>query len=150
MEIQSTRFGTLTLSNELMLHFSEGLPGFSEEKQFVFLKDDFESPFAYLQSVQDKDLTLLLVDPFSFFKHYSFELEEVLMEQLNVSEDKPPHVYSIVKVPEKAEEMTTNLTAPIVINWEKQIATQVILDKSPYSKNQRLFPFGLPKVGGKK
>lgn len=146
MDIQSTRFGEITIPEDFLLHFPEGLPGFAEEKDFAFLTTDPEGSFAYLQSTNNQDLTFILVDPFSFFKHYSFEMDEAMMELLGVTEEDPPQVFSIVKVPEKVEELSANLVAPIVINWKKHVGTQVVLNNSPYSVNQRLFPYGLPKL----
>lgn len=146
MEIKSARFGELMIPEDLMLEFPAGLPGFPEETKFALLNDDLDSPFAYLQSANDAHLTFLLVDPFSFFKHYGFELEEQVAADMGINPENPPQIYTIVRVPERAEEMTVNLMAPIVVNWQTKTAAQIVLEKSPYKKDQRLFPFGLPKT----
>ncbi|MEA4835989.1 MAG: flagellar assembly protein FliW, partial [Anaeromusa sp.] len=133
---------------ELVVQFPDGLPGFEEEKKFAFLPYDKEenSPFAYMQSVQDPDLTLLLADPFLFFKHYSLNLNDEDAAQLGLSDsEETAGVYGIVAVPEKIDQMTVNLVAPIVVNWKEQKGMQIILDRSPYSTKHRLFPLGLPQ-----
>lgn len=149
MQIKSTRFGEFEVPEELVVQFPEGLPGFEDQKKFAFLPytvDEDNSPFAYMQSVQDPDLTLLLADPFLFFKHYSLNLNDEDAAQLGLSDsEETAGVYGVVAVPEKIEQMTVNLVAPIVVNWKEQKGMQIILDRSPYSTKHRLFPLGLPQ-----
>ena len=149
MQIKSTRFGEFEVSEELIVQFPEGLPGFEDQKQFAFLPytvDEDNSPFAYMQSVQDPDLTLLLADPFLFFKHYSLDLNDEDAALLGLSDsEETAGVYGVVAVPEKIDQMTVNLVAPIVVNWKEQKGMQIILDRSPYSTKHRLFPLGLPQ-----
>ena len=149
MQIKSTRFGEFEVSEELVVQFPEGLPGFEDQKQFAFLPytvDEDNSPFAYMQSVQDPDLTLLLADPFLFFKHYSLDLNDEDAAQLGLTDaEETAGVYGVVAVPEKIDQMTVNLVAPIVVNWKEQKGMQIILDRSPYSTKHRLFPLGLPQ-----
>ena len=149
MQIKSTRFGEFEVSEELVVQFPEGLPGFEDQKQFAFLPytvDEDNSPFAYMQSVQDPDLTLLLADPFLFFKHYSLDLNDEDAAQLGLNDsEETAGVYGIVAVPEKIDQMTVNLVAPIVVNWKEQKGMQIILNRSPYSTKHRLFPLGLPQ-----
>ena len=148
MQIKSTRFGEFEVSEELVVQFPDGLPGFEEEKKFAFLPYDKEenSPFAYMQSVQDPDLTLLLADPFLFFKHYNLNLDDETAVQLGLNnEEESAAVYGIVSVPGSMDQMTINLAAPIVVNWKDQKGMQVTLRRSPYSTKHRLFPLGLPQ-----
>ena len=149
MQIKSTRFGEFDVPKDLVVQFPEGLPGFEDQKQFAFLPytvDEDNSPFAYMQSVQDPDLTLLLADPFLFFKHYSLDLNDEDAAQLGLSDsEETAGVYGIVAVPEKIDQMTVNLVAPIVVNWKQQKGMQIILNRSPYSTKHRLFPLGLPQ-----
>ena len=149
MQIKSTRFGEFEVPEDLVVQFPEGLPGFEDQKQFAFLPytvDEDNSPFAYMQSVQDPDLTLLLADPFLFFKHYSLDLNDEDAAQLGLSDsEETAGVYGVVAVPEKIDQMTVNLVAPIVVNWKEQKGMQIILNRSPYSTKHRLFPLGLPQ-----
>jgi len=145
MIIQSTRFGELTISEEAVLQFSHGLPGFPEEKVFGFLQYQPDSPFAFLQSAIEPDLTFLLVEPFAFFKDYHVEIEDDVATELGLSAENLPQVFTVVRVPEKPEEMTANLLAPIVINWQDRKAIQLILENKTYTIRHRLFPEGMPE-----
>ena len=146
MKIQSTRFGELDVAENDVIHFSQGLPGFPEEYHFALLPQGEDSPFFFLQSTQDPNLTFLLVDPFAFFAEYHFEIDDKLVTQLGLSAEHPPMAFCIVNVPQgKMQNMTANLSAPIVINRFARLGRQVVLTDTSYSLRQRLY---LAKEGG--
>lgn len=146
MIIKSTRFGELEVAEEQVFKFPHGIPGFPDEKTFVFIPLDKESPFFYLQSTTEANLTFLLVDPFAFFKDYEFVLEDEVAEELGLSRENLPQVFLMATMKGKLADMTVNLLAPIVVNRANQTGRQVILDKPEYSIRQKLFPHGLPTV----
>ena len=143
MIIQSTRFGALDIAETDLINFPHGIPGFPDEKRFVAVVSDSDTPFSYLQSATEANLTFLLADPFTFFNDYEFILDDEVAEELGVSLEKPPQVFIIATVKEKLEEMTVNLLAPLVINGQEGIGRQIILDNSDYGTRQPLFPNGL-------
>ncbi len=152
MKIQSTRFGELEVAEEQLINFPHGIPGFPDEKTFVYMPHDPESPFSFLQSTMEANLTFLLVDPFAFFNDYEFDLEDEVADELDLSLENPPQVFLIATVKGTMVEMTVNRLAPLVLNGVKRIGRQVILDKPEYSIRHKLFPDGLPKTavqGGK-
>lgn len=145
MKIKSTRFAELDVAEEQIFKFPHGIPGFPDEKTFVFIPLDEESPFSYLQSTTEANLTFLLADPFAFLKDYEFVLEDEVAQELSLSLENPPQVFLIATVKGKLADMTVNLLAPLVMNGRDHTARQVILDKPEYSIRHRLFPDGLPK-----
>lgn len=152
MKIESTRFGELEVPKEQIISFPHGIPGFPDEKTFVYLRHDAESPFSFLQSTTEANLTFLLVDPFAFFQDYEFILEDEVAQELDLSRENSPRVFLIAKLKGELANMTVNLLAPLVINWVKRTGRQVILDKPEYSICHKLFPQGLPQAavkGGK-
>ncbi|MCO1601335.1 flagellar assembly protein FliW [Desulfosporosinus nitroreducens] len=149
MEIQSTRFGELEVAEEQLFKFLHGIPGFPNEKEFAYIPLGEESPFSYLQSTTEANLTFLLADPFAFIKDYEFVLEDDVAEELGLSNENPPKVFLIATVKEKLADMTVNLLAPLVMNVLNRTGKQVILDKPEYSIRYKLFPDGLPKDAGK-
>ncbi|MBP2636920.1 MAG: fliW [Firmicutes bacterium] len=152
MQIQSTRFGLLEVDEDQIISFPHGLPGFQGKRDFVFLPYQNESPFAYLQAVDEPNLTFVIVEPFTFFQDYSFTLEDSVLTELGLSDENPPKIFNIVRIPEIIKEMTANLLAPIIINWQTRIAMQFILEKSPYTVRHSLFPQDSPgqeEKGGK-
>lgn len=144
MKIKSTRLGELEVAEEQLIRFPHGIPGFPDEKTFMYLLLDEGSAFSFLQSVTEANLTFLLVDPFAFIPNYEFVLEDKDVAELGVSGENPPQVFVLATVKEKLADMTVNLLAPIVINGINHTGRQVVLDKPEYSICFRLFPDGLP------
>ena len=149
MKIESTRFGKLEVEEEKILNFPHGMPGFPEEKAFVHLPYDVESPFSFLQSTTEANLSFLLVDPFTFFPDYEFTLDDEVAEELDLSQENPPQVYLIATVKDKLLEMTVNQLAPLVMNGLNRTGRQVILDRPEYSIRHKLFPDGFPAEAAK-
>ncbi|MDR1702154.1 MAG: flagellar assembly protein FliW [Sporomusaceae bacterium] len=140
MQVYSTRLGEIEVEETDVIYFSRGLPGFIDEKNFIMFAYEDGSPFYLLQSTQTPELTFALVDPLEFFKDYEIKLDDETVAELELNEQNYPKVYAIITVPARVEEMTANLIAPLVINWEKKIAMQVILEKSPYKTRHRIYP----------
>jgi len=139
MKIESTRFGTLEITEEDILHFPLGIPGFLNEKEFVLLPHGADSPFSFLQSVKEPNLSFLLVDPFAFYKDYEFKLDDILVREMELTEENPPQVWVIATIKENIKDMTVNLLAPIILNTQKREGRQIILEQSPYSIRHKLF-----------
>jgi len=150
MLIHSTQLGDIEVDEKKLIAFPHGLPGFPNEKSFVLLPYQAESPFGYLQSVAEPKLTFLVVDPFAFFKDYEFQLHDDMIQELELVTPDIAQVFNIVSVPGKAEDMTTNLLAPIVLNTQTNKAVQVILERTSYTTRHRLFAKGAaqPQTGG--
>ena len=140
MLVYSTRLGEIEIRETDIINFSRGLPGFADEKSFIMFAYEDNSPFYLLQSTETPELTFALIDPFEFFKDYEVKLDNETIAELKLSEETYPQLYAIVTVPAEIENMTANLIAPIVINWEKKIAMQVILEKSGYKTRHRIYP----------
>lgn len=149
MLVKSTRFGDLTIDEKDIVKLSNGLLGFPLEQNFVLLPNRDNSPFTFLQSTTEANLTFLLVDPFAFFHDYEFQLDDDIVQSLGLSPDNLPMVFNIVTVPDSIEKMTANLLAPVVINQQNRQGTQIVLEKSNYTTKHLLFPQGFPPKTGK-
>ena len=139
MLIESTRLGNMDIPEDRIMNFPQGMPGFPDEKNFAFLPYEAESPFAFLQSASEPNLTFLLVEPFTFFQDYDLKVDDEIVDQLGISLENPPQVFNVVSIREKTEEMTANLLAPVLINWRDQKAMQIVLEKTSYTTRHRLF-----------
>ncbi|WP_047758289.1 flagellar assembly protein FliW [Geobacillus sp. ZGt-1] len=139
MNIDTKYHGTVAVKEEDIIHFPHGLPGFADEKRFVLLPLA-DTPFVILQSVEIPALGFVLIEPFSYFPSYEFELDEATVEQLNIESERDVAVYVILTVADPFHETTANLQAPVVINARKRFGKQVILTNTTYKTKHRLFP----------
>lgn len=142
MKINTMNFGEMEISEEKIIDFQEGIPGFEEEKQFVIiLNEDKENPFHYLQSVNNPELSFVIINPFEIFSDYDISLPETAKDKLKITKPEQIAIYTIIVVAaEDIEKMTTNLSGPIFINIEEKLGKQVILDDKRYSTKHFIFP----------
>lgn len=119
------------------LFFEDGIPGFSH-LQFFQLMQEEESPFFLIQSTEEKDVGFWVIDPFSFFLDYKFELSDLAKGALRIEGQSQIAVFSIVTI-RGNNQATVNLKAPIVVNLSNRMGRQVILQEDTYSIRQPLF-----------
>jgi len=133
MIIATEHLGNIEYSENDILSFAHGIPGFEEEKQFILIPaEDIEFPFSYLQSVQSADLAFIVTDPFLFVENYDFELSSSDATALNVKNDEDLadiSVLTIVTIPNDVDQTTINIMAPIVINHAAKVGRQVLLSE---------------------
>ncbi|MED4917423.1 flagellar assembly protein FliW [Geobacillus thermodenitrificans] len=139
MNIDTKYHGTVVVKEEDIIHFPHGLPGFADEKRFVLLPLA-DTPFVILQSVDTPALGFVLIEPFSYFPSYEFELDETTVEQLEIESERDVAVYVILTVADPFDYTTANLQAPVVIHTRKRLGKQVILTNTTYRTKHRLFP----------
>lgn len=140
-KVNTLRFGEVEVAEDKIVHFSDGLPAFEDEHEFVIVPYDEESPYVFLQSLETPDLAFLMTMPFVFFPDYEFEIDDDNQEKLDLHNQEDMLIYTLITVNEgKVEEMTANLMAPVVLNTANMQARQLVLDKSSYTTKHRLFP----------
>lgn len=133
MELETTRFGTINVQEGDIITFEDGLVGLREYRRFVLIRHESEGPFWWLQSAEEPSFALLLIDPWYFRPDYEVVLSDSEVERLQLDESTPRAVLTTVTIPSgKPHAMTSNLLAPIVINTERRIGRQVILDDERY------------------
>lgn len=140
-KINTSRFGEIEIDEKRIVTFKEGIPGFTDEHEFIILPYDEESPYYFMQSLNTPDLAFLLTIPFLFFPDYTFEIDDETMEELEITTKTKVLYYSIITIPNGSiRYMTTNLLAPVILNTENMKAKQIVLEKTRYTTKERLFP----------
>jgi flagellar assembly factor FliW len=138
MLIHAINFGEIEISEDRVLHFKEGVPGFPNLRRFAMLEFEELKPFQYLQAVEDPPIALLVVNPFLIDPDYKFQLSKSDMEDIRATGTEEIAVYVVATIPDNPEEGTVNLMAPIVIHENQNCGKQVILHDSGYSVKQPL------------
>jgi len=139
MEISTKYHGVIEAEPKDIVHFQNGIPGFLEEKSFILLKLDQDSPFYILQSTNTAELGFVIVNPFQFFTTYEFDLSDNDKAQLKLESEQDVAVYTILNVKDPFEDSTANLQAPVVLNTSNNEAKQIILNDPRYQTKQLLF-----------
>jgi flagellar assembly factor FliW len=141
MKFTTERFGEIEVAEENVISFSKGILGFDDLKRFVLFPADEkqDTPFYFLQSVEEGNLCFFILNTFSFFPEYDIELEDSSVVELEVEKPEDVLVFTIVTVQGNLKEATTNLKAPVIININKRQAKQIVIEKGDYLIKQPLF-----------
>ncbi|MCC7434025.1 MAG: flagellar assembly protein FliW [Methanoregulaceae archaeon] len=137
--LMGTRFGAVEFGELDVLTIQEGLIGFPTLTQFLLLSHGEQSPFQWLQSIDEPGLAFLVVDPATFVPDYTPEIDDAQAEALALSETTPRLLRTTARlIGQPAEELSLNLAAPIVLNLEHRIGKQVVLDNEAYNIRHRV------------
>lgn len=129
---ETLQFGRLEIRDEDEVFMAEGLLGFSHCKRFVILEDPAQAPFQWLQSLDNTDLSFVLVDPLLLKADYQIQVPKEEVRELELEDPKDARVFVIVVVPQDVQQVTANLKGPVVINPKNRRAKQVILMDEQY------------------
>jgi flagellar assembly factor FliW len=114
LTIESSRFGRVEIEPSTVFEFPEGLIGLGGSR-YALLARDTETPFLWLQSLDDPALALPVTNPHQFFPGYAVELTDDEAERLGFDASTGVDVYVTVRAAEQLEDFTANLKAPILI-----------------------------------
>lgn len=139
MEIISPIHGKMIYEENEIISFERGIPGFDYLRKFIIKEVGEDSPFGILQSIEDKDIGFIIISPFMINNSYEIKLNEEILKNLNIEKEEEVVLYSLVTLSEKAENITANLKAPLVINIKSKKGEQYILDKEEYKIKTKVF-----------
>ena len=140
MKLTGTRFGDIDFGPNDVLFFKEGLIGFPKLQEFVLISHKDDSPFRWLQSVQEPSIAFLTAIPQHFVPTYNPALTTAVVESLKLQEETERYVLTTASIPKgQPNEMTLNLAAPILVNAENRSAIQCVLEDEAYTVKHRVF-----------
>ncbi|KAB7706558.1 flagellar assembly protein FliW [Bacillus aerolatus] len=145
MMIETKYHGQVEVTEEEVWTFSQGIPGFVDEKSFTLLAFPDNDVFFVLQSTSTPALGFIVASPFAFFSEYDIQLDESTIETLELGKAEEAAVYTILTVREPFNETTANLQAPIIMNIKNKKAKQTILNDSRYETRHLIMPASAKK-----
>lgn len=130
--VMNTRlFGEVTIDDNKMIHFPGGIVGFPDLKDFALIhdaEDGKESSIHWLQSVQEPNFAMPVIDPLRVKPDYNPEADDELLSTIGEIVEDELLILVTITVPSDLTKMTVNLMAPFVINVATRKACQVIVD----------------------
>ncbi len=140
MEIATSRFGPMDIEEQSLLHFPAGLLGFPEVKRYVIFDHDQDTPFKWLQAVDDPHLAFLIIDPFVVLPTYEVEIPDADLDELRITDPTQVSIFVLITIPEgDTSRMTVNLKGPVVVNGENRWGKQLVLSQTSYPTRYPLF-----------
>ncbi len=136
MEIETSRFGRMTIDNDRVMTFPHGLLGFPNQLRYALIAAGEENAFYWLQSVDEPNLAFVVADPNAFFKDYDFSIREDTQQELHLTNAADAELFVICN--KVGDWLTGNLLGPIVVNASNRLAVQVVLTEKKWTTRQPL------------
>lgn len=140
MKINTSRFGEIEIDENLVFNFIEPILGYDQLKQYVLIDNNPESPFKWLQSIEDPNVAFPVTFPAYFGIDYQFTIPEDKAKKLELTNAENLLSLNIACIPQgNVQETTVNLVGPIVVNIENKNGLQLVLTDTKYNIKHKLF-----------
>lgn len=140
MQVRTTRFGTVEIAEDRVIHFAKGLLGFGEHKRFCLLEPQEDSAFFWLQSLDDPGLAFVVTDPSFFVPEFSVPIRAEQLGELSLKRLEDAQVFVIVNKVDQT--LTGNLQGPLVINTLNRQGEQFVLAEKRWTTRHPLITVG--------
>ena len=132
MQLSTTRFGDVEVSDDSVVTFTQPIIGFQEFRRFVLLPGPTDSAVLWLQSIESGELAFLLMNPKDVVPDYRVKLGQHELAELAVTSTDELDIYTILVVSDDISKVRTNLKAPVLLNVKQRLGKQTVLERSDY------------------
>jgi flagellar assembly factor FliW len=126
MTVNTKAFGQIEVDERQKISFPQGLFGFEDFREYI-LMDAEHQPFFWLQSLDDKEIAFILINPFLFRPDYEVNINNEDLSEIEINTPENALIFAIITVPQDGSSMTANLQGPLIINKEKMTGMQAVL-----------------------
>ena len=138
--VPTSRFGEIAVDPERIIFMLSPFLGFPESKRFMLKAHSPNSPFMWLQSLDNPQLAFVVVRAELLDLRTKLAIPRPIVKNLQITSDNDQDILLILTIPKhNPREMTANLLGPIVLNTRKRLAVQVVLDPLKYNPCWRVF-----------
>lgn len=138
LKVKTSRFGEIEVKEGDVITLPAGLIGFPELTKYVLLDHDKESPFKWLQALEDGSIAFVLINPLLFKPEYTVEVTEAEVSDLDLQNEDDAVISVIITMPSNPQNMTANLKAPLVFNLKNRKGKQLILNNPAYTTRHNI------------
>ncbi len=140
MVTKTKYFNEITYEEEDILTIPNGLFGFEDHTKFLTIPFDEENDsILSLQSLDEPDLSFILMNPFQLFEDYSPKPLPEDLRFFGSTDESELSYYVLAVLKDSLGDSTLNLKAPLVVNAMEKTGKQVILPQKEYKFRHR-FP----------
>jgi flagellar assembly factor FliW len=125
MKVDTKAFGLIEVDDRQKIKIPEGLYGFEDYIEYVLL-DAEQQPYFLLQSVKERDIAFVLINPFLFRPDYEVNIPNEDLEDIGLKTPEKALIFTIVTIPPDGSAMTANLQGPLIINRDNMTGKQWI------------------------
>jgi len=140
MKLVSEKLGEIRYDESEVITFPEGLLGFPGERHFILVDHQVESPFKWLQCVDDSSLSFVVINPILVKPDYRIEIDRKDLTLLENADPRHIAIWTLVSLsPDHPERSSTNLLGPLAINQKTRLGKQLVLDPAKHDLRYPIF-----------
>ena len=136
MEVQTSRFGTVTIAEDRVITFPRGLLGFQQYTKYCLLQPSDDACFFWLQCLEDPGLAFVVTDPNLFVKEFTVPIRGEQMGDLKLEKLEEAQVFVIVN--KVGSTLTANMQGPLVVNTIHRVGEQFVLADKRWTTRHEL------------
>jgi len=133
IKLDTSRFGEVEVTEDKVILFANGIPGFETNKRYILIDHDDGGMFKWLQAVDDPQVAFLMTDPCIFKQDYKVSVSRPELKSLEAENLSTIVTLVTVCVEPDNNLMALNLKGPIIFNSSNMTGKQLIVDKEGYS-----------------
>ena len=137
-QTQNRTASGLIWTEEQVIVFPAGLPGFENARRFIISAQPEHQPFHWMESVDGQAIRFAIINPLAFRPDYQPKLKKEELASLRIKEKKELLLYVIVTLRQPLTESTANLMGPLFINIRERAGKQIIIENDDYSLRERI------------
>ncbi len=140
IKLNTAKFGEIEIDKSSIFDFVSPIIGFKDLKQYAIIDYKPDSPFKWLQSIEDSELAFPITLCSFFGIDYQFDIPDEEAELLEIETADDVFVCNIANIPSSNPQgATVNMLAPIIINLKNKKAMQLILKNTNFEVRHKLF-----------
>lgn len=136
MQIETTRFGTVEVPDEALIHLESGIIGFPRESTFALIPHGDSKWIAWLQSAASPTLAFPVVSAHGLVADYPDVSLATVAEKAGLSGLEDDFAVLAVLSAPRGLPATVNLLAPLIINSVTRQGAQVFLEGSRFTTRE--------------
>jgi len=125
ISFSTTRFGSIEVPEEQVIHFPDGLFGFPNLKRYL-LMDHKETEVKWLQAIDDADVAFIVINPFLINPSYRFEVPDTAKKLIGLEDVDDLAILVIVRVENNM--VMANFQGPLILNSTTRRGFQLVIE----------------------
>ncbi len=132
------RFGEQETTQDKIVSFPNGVPGFESFREYALFEDPASEPFQWFLSIESEELGFVVINPLYIWPDYDPKISKDDLKSLEISKPEEILIYSIVTLSDDPARVTANLSGPILINTTNRRARQLALLDDRYTTKHKI------------
>ncbi|WP_294379269.1 flagellar assembly protein FliW, partial [uncultured Clostridium sp.] len=107
MKFVSKVYGEIEYTENNIITFNKGIPGFEGLRKYILVDLNGYEPFKMLQSLDDEHIGMIVVSPYEFFEEYKVKLSDETIDNLNIKSPEEVYIITTVTLNSDPKKITT-------------------------------------------